>query len=253
MPLRLIKAVLILLHILAGWLLAALLFYPARIWNIERAGRWLVIVRQRWCALALLILGVRIHAVGRACQAPGILWVGNHVSWLDILVLGSVLPVTFLSKSEVGSWPIIGSLARMAGIVFIRRGAGHGVSSLMAEALARGQSLVLFPEGTTTDGLRVAVFHARLFDTVIRHDFPVHTFCLYYPRAVSDRIAFIGDDEFIDHLWSVLGLRNIDVTLVTGPMLETNDLSRKALAQSAWQLVATQLKEQQYKHEYAAQ
>lgn len=244
MPLTLTKAFLIFLHILVGWLIAAILFYPARILHMHYAVCLMTVIRQRWYALALQILGVRVCFHGLTRAMPGVLWVGNHVSWLDILVLGAALPVTFLAKSEVAAWPLIGSMARMAGVVFIRRGAGQGAGELMHAELQRGQSLVLFPEGTTTDGQDVAVFHPRLFDGAVRHGFPIRTFCIHYPRAIPDHIPFIGEDEFLPHLWRLLKLRRIDVSVMIGQTLTTQAISRKAVAQSAWQIVASQLREQ---------
>lgn len=251
MPLPLIKAFLIFFHILVGWLIAAILFYPACILHMHCAVRLMTLIRQRWYALALHILGVRVHIRGLTRVMPGVLWVGNHVSWLDILVLGSVLPVTFLAKSEVAAWPLVGSMARMSGVIFIRRGSGQGAGARMNAELQRGQSLVLFPEGTTTDGQHVAVFHARLFDGAVKHGFPLRTFCIHYPRALPDRIPFIGDDDFLPHLWRLLKLKKIDVSLIIGQTLTTKLISRKAVAQSAWQIVASQHREQQEKNEYA--
>src|SRR5690606_2284205 len=132
------------------------------------------------------------------------LWVGNHVSWTDIPLLGQLLPLSFLSKAEVRTWPLAGWLAHKAGTLFIRRGSGD--SALLARQLHRhlqaGRQLLIFPEGTTTDGRQVRTFHGRLLTGAIEAGVPLQPVAIRYLRdGELDPIApFIGDDDLVSHL-----------------------------------------------------
>ncbi len=120
---------------------------------------------QGICALALRLLGLRLHIEGRPIQGHGAM-VANHASWLDILVLNAANPVHFVSKHEVAAWPGIGLLARVTGTVFIRRDRRQArAQTLLFEARLRaGQRLLFFPEGTSSDGRRVLPFKSTLFE-----------------------------------------------------------------------------------------
>jgi 1-acyl-sn-glycerol-3-phosphate acyltransferase len=124
---------------------------------------WLDAVVCWWYRRLLRCLGLCVWADGAVAGAT--LLVANHVSWLDIPVIGSQGNVRFLSKVEVRTWPLIGWMSELAGTVFITRGA-HQVREVVEGIHARiqaGQSVVIFPEGTTTDGREVQRFHPRLF------------------------------------------------------------------------------------------
>ena len=114
------------------------------------------------------ILGVNITVSGHRPQAPALI-VSNHISWLDIIVLGGLTHTDFLSKYEVRKWPVVGWLAARAGTVFIRRGDGQAgeISRHIADRLRKQGLLTLFPEGTTTDGRSVRPFFSRLFAAAI--------------------------------------------------------------------------------------
>ncbi|MBF3247173.1 1-acyl-sn-glycerol-3-phosphate acyltransferase, partial [Pseudomonas aeruginosa] len=108
-------------------------------------------------------LPFEVRVSGEAPRQP-MLWVANHVSWTDIPLLGALAPLTFLSKAEVRAWPLAGWLAEKAGTLFIRRGSGDSrlINQRLAEQLHRGRNLLIFPEGTTTNGESLRTFHGRL-------------------------------------------------------------------------------------------
>lgn len=194
----------------------------------------LLVAKQRWCRRLLAILNVDVQVHGPLLGGP-VMLVGNHVSWLDIPVIASVRPCYFLSKAEVAGWPVIGWLARSVGTLFIRRGAGESRNKAaeIEARLALGHSILVFPEGTTTDGVGVRRFFPQLF-VAAGAAAPVQPVAIRYRDrhgAVDTGLAFIGDDEFHHHLWRVLGRRRIRVRLsFAGPLAGEDP---KALAQRA--------------------
>ena len=140
---------------------------------------------RTWLHQAAEIIGVDIQVRGTPAKKP-VFVVANHISWLDILIIASVLPVSFLSKEEVRDWPVIGTLAAKAGTLFIHRGSRDGAAQatkLMQTKLAAGHSVASFPEAKTTDGTAVHAFHPRLFAAAIETGVPIQPVALRYPHA----------------------------------------------------------------------
>ncbi len=165
-------------------------------------------------------------------DTPG-LWVANHISWLDIVIIGAQSPVTFIAKSEVAGWPVLGFLARHIGTLFVYRGdaeQNREIAETMSWSLRQGKRLVLFPEGTTTTGDRVLRFHAKLYQPAARVGSPVQAIAIAYDGAARDGAPFIGEDDFLPHLIRLLALERIDVRLTYCPPLAANRLNRDTLA-----------------------
>ena len=163
--------------------------------------------RQRWSQFFMARLSnalpFRVTVVGELPATP-MLWVSNHVSWTDIALLGQLTPLSFLSKSEVRGWPVAGWLAVKAGSLFIRRGAGDSqlIREQMTRHLQQPLPLLMFPEGTTTDGTSVRTFHGRLLSAAIDSRMLLQPVAIRYLRnGEVDAIApFMGDDELLSHL-----------------------------------------------------
>eukprot|EP00611_Tribonema_gayanum_P028489 TRINITY_DN7336_c0_g1_i1.p2 TRINITY_DN7336_c0_g1~~TRINITY_DN7336_c0_g1_i1.p2 ORF type:complete len:239 (+),score=16.02 TRINITY_DN7336_c0_g1_i1:178-894(+) len=156
-----LKGLRVISHLLVGLLLAVLVKLGGRgRYSRENLGTW-------WHQVLLRILEVKV--VVRGERLPGTrVMVANHISWLDIPVVGACEPTRFVSKAEVGEWPVIGWLADAYGTFYLRRGSG-GTKQLIEsidEHLGH-DSIVFFPEGTTTDGSIVLKFQPRLFATAI--------------------------------------------------------------------------------------
>ncbi|MGP4843597.1 lysophospholipid acyltransferase family protein [Marinobacter sp. 1Y8] len=171
----------------------------------------------RFCfATAARCLGFRVHEQGQAEPGP-VLLVSNHISWSDIPILGGVVKLRFLSKSEVRSWPVIGWLAAQAGTLFIRRGGGQAriARDTIAATLAAGQSVLVFPEGTTSVGITVLPFHSRLLSAAQEAGVPIQPISIGYRRnGHTDHLApFIGDDAFQTHLLRLLKEPAVEVTV----------------------------------------
>jgi lyso-ornithine lipid O-acyltransferase len=203
-------------------------------------------------AMLCRLLGLEVRVVGRpATEAPEgrpVLFLSNHSSWLDILVLGSVLEACFVSKGEVGTWPLIGTVARLGRTVFVSR--SRGATGREADAMRRrlnaGDSLVLFPEGTSNDGTRVLPFRSSFLATAdaARQVQPVS---LVYdrlgglPACRRDRplFAWYGDMEIGSHFWRLARRSGTRATvLLHEPFSPAALPDRKALAAEAGRIVS---------------
>ena len=164
---------------------------------------------QWWAARTLALLGVELQASGQ--PRPGAkLLVANHISWLDIMAIHAVCPeARFVSKSDVKAWPVLGTLVAAAGTLFIERERKRDalrVVHQMAEALRSGQTVGIFPEGTTSEGHGLLPFHANLLQAAIATEVPVQPVALRYADAfdaVSKAVAFVGDTNLVQSLWWV--------------------------------------------------
>ena len=212
---------------------------PARI--EARARDW---VQTAWYASLLRVLRVRVAAHGRSAQEAG-LCVANHLSWLDIVVLGAHRPLIFVAKSEVGEWPLVGFMARRIGTLLVRRGdigSSRAVAERMTRLLRERRSVALFPEGTSTDGAQVLRFHPRLFGPAVRAGTPVQAIAIAYRgQHAMHRVPFVGDDEFLPHLWRVLELPQIEAELSFCPPVAAGAIGRDASAELTRQQIVQSL------------
>jgi len=204
-------------------------------------------ITQVVCRLSLLIIGLKFRSRGTPLKTSGAV-VSNHVSWLDMLTLNIRKRIYFVSKAEVANWPGIGWLARATGTVFITRRAGDAMSQkdLFQTRLQAGHRLLFFPEGTSTDGLRVLPFKTTLFAAFFSdelRDFmyvqPVSVI-FHAPAGQPDRFyGWWGDMEFGPHLIKTLGARRQGtVELIYHTPAKVSDFAdRKALAAHCEQAV----------------
>ena len=151
---------------------------------------------QAFCRKMVGSFGIKVVEVEPVQQYHG-LWVSNHVSWMDIPVVGTVSPAFFLSKAEIGEWPIFGKLAYAAGTVFIQRGSGDAgsVAAQIAEFLRQGFSVIFFPEATTTDGSKIKRIHGKLLQAAIDADVPVRAMVIAYVNkdgSLSQELPYYG-------------------------------------------------------------
>lgn len=192
---------------------------------------------------AFRVLGMGFRVTGAPMREAGAV-VANHGSWLDIFALGSPQAVYFVSKSEVAGWPGIGWLAKSTGTVFISRDALDAASQrkILAERLAAGHRLAFFPEGTSTDGMRVLAFKSTLFAALFpdrpSDEIPVQPVTVIYraPEGADSRFyGWWGDMEFGEHLLKLLAAkRQGSVELVYhSPLRATEFADRKELARAA--------------------
>ncbi|MFZ0793440.1 MAG: lysophospholipid acyltransferase family protein, partial [Candidatus Korobacteraceae bacterium] len=185
------------------------------------------------CARGLRAIDVRLQVEG-ALPARGLI-VSNHLSYLDILVYSSALPCVFVSKAEVEDWPIFGPYARWSGSVFVQRhdrGDAARANVSVGESLKDGVPVVLFPEGTTTDGQRVLRFHSTMLQPAIDNALPITPCAIGYELDdghASREVCWWGDMEFLPHVWNLLGKKSVQARIVFGEPLSAES-DRKELS-----------------------
>lgn len=197
-------------------------------------------VRLRGHAAALLdALGIRIEGAAAlsAGDGPGTLVVANHISWLDILALLAVEPVTLLAKREVGGWPVVGGLARRAGTHFIDRTNPRRLPDSVrqvTELLGSGRSVAVFPQATTWCTAEQGAFRRATFQAALDAGAPVRPVTLDYTQQglPSTVAAFCGEDTFAGSLRRVLAARGLTIRVTAHPALTAadGDLDRRELA-----------------------
>lgn len=196
--------------------------------KLSGARRWLT---PRYYRMLCRLLRLRIHTVGEPSRACPTLMVGNHVSYLDILVISAICPVAFVAKHEVASWPIVGPAAKLTGCVFVDRSRRQqtGVDSTeIARRLLEGDPVVLFAEGTSSDGNRVLPFRSALLGAVTKLD-PAHQVTIQpvsigytrlqgLPMTRYDRplVAWYGDLDLTPHAKAFVRRGVVDVTVTFG-------------------------------------
>ena len=195
------------------------------------------------------ILGVRLKIVGTPPVQGPVLIASNHVSWLDIVVLSAVAPLSFIAKREVNRWPFFGSLARLQRTVFVHRDKRHETGNSRDEMRERFKArdiLVLFPEGTSSDGHTVLPFKSAFFGAAEYAGVTVQPVSLAYSGhrnlPMNGRLrpsyAWYGDMDLPPHLWEALATGPIEVTVICHePLSLSGELTRKHLAAHAECLV----------------
>ena len=172
--------------------------------SLERRAFWLHVSAN----MALERLGIQCHVEG-APPAHGLL-VSNHLGYLDIVILSAAVPCFFVAKEEIDRWPFFGWVARSAGTIFLDRASHASASSVVRQIAERLQfpvPVLLFPEGTSTDGHHVLRFHTRLFEPAVAAGAPVMAAAIRYETSggVQEReLCWFGDDAFLPHLWRMM-------------------------------------------------
>jgi len=192
---------------------------------------------RRWSRRLLHLMRVEIRIAG-ALAHPNVIVVANHVSWLDIFALHAVGPVRFIAKSEIARWPLIGRLVRGVGTLFVERGRRrdtHRVNREVAAALADGDIVAVFPEGTVTNGSEVLPFKASLLQPIVDAQGAVQPVAIRYRTPAGERsfVPVYDDVSFLHSLWRVCGARALVVDMVAMAPLPAAGRHRRAVAAAA--------------------
>lgn len=214
----LVRLILVLAWIALG-LLVELLVFPC----LSRVRRRAVV--GAWSRGLLVLCGVRVRVQGQPMLHGAVLWVANHVSWVDIFVLNSVRTTSFVAKSDIRRWPVIGLLVAWAGTLFIDRRHRQAVREAgrqMAACFQQGDVVGLFPEGTTTDGGDILPFHAGLFEAAVQCAVPVQPVALRFLRGGrrAPELAFVGEQTLAANLWFLLGAWGVVVECEFLPLID---------------------------------
>jgi len=222
-------------------------------------GRPKVIFARFYWRTTCRLIGLKIRVIGAPIRGQAgrrsVVFVSNHSSWLDVPVLGGLLPACFISKEDVAHWPVVNLIARLGRTVFVQR---HRSSTPrerdeMRRRLGGGDNLILFPEGTTSDGSRVLPFRSAFLSiaeiplsegdapTLVQPVSVVYDRLSYLPagRATRPLFAWYGDMDIGSHFWRLAQHRGLRVTVLLHVPLDPRDFaSRKALTQACWKAVA---------------
>lgn len=223
-------------HIFKGFIT---MFVCFRFWGAHRR----MLSQQRWAREFLQILGVGIEAPTELVT-PGSLLVSNHISWVDILVFMVCYPIYFVAKDDVAHWPLIGYLVRRSGAVFIQRRLPSQARFANAEITRRleaGDNIMLFPEGTTTDGTEVLPFYSPLFQPAVharRNVYPLSLDYLNADGSLSFAPAYPVGVSLPETIWKLVSQRCTIARVHIAEALQPGaEINRKKLAQQARDII----------------
>jgi 1-acyl-sn-glycerol-3-phosphate acyltransferase len=215
-----LRIALLLVHVLAGIAIAVMIF------------PWLALPRRNriiraWSRALLVICGARLRLTGLALPPViahtgvetgrrGRMLLANHVSWIDVFAIHAAVPSRFVAKAEIGDWPLLGTLVTRVGTLYIERGRRHAVASTnhrVRERLKGGETVAVFPEGTTTDGRSLLPFHSNLIAPAMEVGAECWPVALRYSEdgEPSSAAAFVGDIGLVASLWNILVARRLQV------------------------------------------
>lgn len=240
--------------LLAGFLILTVVTLPVQLIALRFKAPAARTIPFQFHRAVCALLGIRIEQRGEPARDGPLLFVANHTSWLDIPILSAAAPVSFVAKSEVAAWPFFGLLAKLQRTVFVdrqRRSRTDRQRDAIHARLGQGDRLILFPEGTSSDGNRVLPFNSALFSVaeleVAGAPVSVQPVSLAYTRLHGlpigregrPLLAWYGDMELLPHFWGFFASGPIDVVLhFHPPVTITAFASRKALARHCQEAVA---------------
>jgi 1-acyl-sn-glycerol-3-phosphate acyltransferase len=238
-------------HLLAGLAIAAAIFpwlgQPNRNRIIRGWSRLLLVICGLRLRLAGLPLPPTIARTGVESGSAGRMLLANHTSWIDVFAVHAALPSRFVAKSEIRAWPMLGLLVTLVGTLYIERGRRHAVASMnhrVRERLRQGETVAVFPEGTTTDGTTLLPFHSNLLAPAREVGAECWPVALRYAEdgAPSSAAAFIDDMALMSSLWNILTARRLQVEVAfLEPVPTTGGRDRHHIAEAAAERIAAWL------------
>lgn len=236
-------------------------------------NRWKIISRlnRNFTLLMRLILNIKVTVAGDEGQLErgGYVIIANHVSYVDGVVLGSIFPILFVSKREVKNWPVVGQWNALCGTIFInrqRKGLVRALIKEMTRKLKQEANILLFPEGTSTNGEKMLPFQTAPLAAPLRSRSIIVPVTVAY-KSIDDRpvtaanrdaVYWYGDMEFVSHFWNLLGLRGVEVLVTIQPKIECfrypdNSSGRKKLAADCYNRVLGRFTENDFNSENDAE
>lgn len=229
----------------------------SKVFSPGRERRRVAFVSKIFARALIKIIGIEVEVSGEkypfSSDASGSLIVSNHVSYVDGFILGSLFPVIYVSKIELSRWPLIGFMCRAAGTLFIDRGRKHRIASAvaaMAETLKNGANVLLFPEGTSTDGTTLLAFQSAFFEAAAEARARVVAVSVVYQSVDGeavvaenrDKIYWYGEMTFAGHFFRLLGLDSVKVRVhICPPVLDGGGEgagTRKRLSDISYRLIS---------------
>jgi len=237
--------------LLVLWLISGIILTVLFLRNSRPPHGFATNLISTWLGLLSRVFGARIKTYGTALP-QNTLFVSNHISWLDILILGKLIPIHFLSKHEVKTMPIFGWLATRAGTLYIKRGHKDSASEACSEitaALKKQHNSLVFAEGTTTDG-HIKKFHSRIMQSAIDADAMVQPVAIFYPvknpetnkLEINPVTLFIDNTSMGESFNLITRARNIDVEVHFLEPINSTGKTRNEIAQHACEEVVDAIK-----------
>ncbi len=238
---KLYRSILLILWLIIGAVLTVLFLR-----NTRPPHGFATTIVSRWLGVLSRVFGVRIKTFGTALP-ESTLFVSNHISWLDILILGDLLPIHFLSKHEVKTMPVIGWLATRASTLYIKRGNKDSASESSSEitaVLKQQHNSLIFAEGTTTDG-HIKKFHSRMLQSAIDAQAMVQPVAIFYPvlnpktkrREINPVALFLGDTTIGESFDLIARSPGIDVEVHFLKPIDSSNITKDEVAQHAYEEV----------------
>lgn len=224
--------------------------------NLPLAARVIPVIYHRGC---LFLFGISVFIRGEPVRGTSILFVANHCGYIDIAVMGALVPCVFVAKTEISQWPVFGILARLQRTVFVDRQAYRSAGTqrdILRNRLAAGENLILFPEGTSSDGNRALEFKSSLFSAAVPG--PGETPVVLQPvtiaytrldgipmgRTMRPYCAWYGDVGLLPHMWRLFGLGRVSIEVeFHDPITVTQGSKRKELAADCHTIISRGLSE----------
>jgi lyso-ornithine lipid O-acyltransferase len=241
--------------IIVSFLVLTLACMPMQWLLLKLKSRAARVFPYHYHRLLAALFGFNIRTLGEPVKGEGVLFVANHTSWADIVIFSAVAPLSFVSKAEVASWPLFGTLARLQRTVFIERARRTSTGQArdeIRERLVAGEALLLFPEGTSHNGNTVLPFKSALLgaaEAILANGQHVKVqpvsaafvglHGLPMGRETRPLFAWYGDMEMVPHLWEALKAGPLDVVVQFHQPFSLDLMDRKTLAKKAQEVVRT--------------
>jgi 1-acyl-sn-glycerol-3-phosphate acyltransferase len=237
-PLRLFRLARLALHLARGLAIAWLL-YP-KLSEAEREAQ-----KRRWSSTLLSILSVSVRERNAPKKLPSrCMLVLNHISWLDVFVVDARFPATFVAKSEVRTWPVVGWLCTLVGTLYIERGkraAARRARETVAAELERGTLIAVCPEGSTTFGRSLERFHSALFQPALDSAATLQPVALRYLDPAgrhTDAAGYVGDTSLLESIWTIVSTRHMVAEFNLLAPISVRAQTRRSLAEKAETAIA---------------
>ena len=240
-PLRLFRLARLALHLVRGLAIAWLLF-PKLSEAAKQAHK------RRWSNTLLSILSVSVRENNAPKELPGrCMLVLNHISWLDVFVVDARFPATFIAKSEIRNWPMVGWLSTLVGTLYIERGKrseARRARQIVAAEIERGTLIAVFPEGITTFGRSLERFHSALFQPALDAAATLQPVALRYLDAAgrhTDAAGYVGDTSLLESIWTIVSTRHMVAEFNLLAPISVHAQTRRSLAEKAEAAIARAL------------
>ena len=243
-----LRAVLFVLHVCAGLAIVLFVFPLAGLPGRNRINRAWSQTLVAICGARLIVDGEpippHIRTTGLESWSLGRLVLSNHVSWIDVFAINAATPCRFVAKAEIGQWPLLGALVSRSGTLYIERGRRHAVAAMnhkVRDHLKAGESVVVFPEGTTSDGTTLLPFHSNLLAPAVEIGAPVWPIAIRYTDGgrPTDAAAFIGDMGLVTSLVKILTARDLAIRITVLPAIPVEQHgNRHAVGRAAREAIA---------------